>query len=137
MQLKYLGPRDAVWVAPYGEHVRGGIVDYPDAFAADLIATSRRQQFAVVGAERRDNVKSAAEAMAHAAEDPDLQLALAAKMAIDEGNVTRSGKPTVEAMSEILDRGLTAAERDRAVRLIAAYARSLPAGERCGTDEKE
>ena len=45
MQIKYLGPGDWVNVAPYGQHTKDRVKDYPDDFGAELLATSRRQKF--------------------------------------------------------------------------------------------
>lgn len=53
MKVRYLGPRQSVWVAPFGVHVAGEIKDYPEEFARDLVATSRRQQFEMVESSRR------------------------------------------------------------------------------------
>ena len=48
MKLRYEGPRDSVGVAGYGEHAKGQVVDYPDDFVAELLATSVRQRFTAV-----------------------------------------------------------------------------------------
>jgi len=41
----YLGPSKYVRVAPYGEHYKDAVVEYPESFAEDLIESSRKQQF--------------------------------------------------------------------------------------------
>jgi hypothetical protein len=48
MLIMYLGPREEIELPPYGKHLRGTSKDYPDAFATELIATSKRQMFEVV-----------------------------------------------------------------------------------------
>ena len=48
MKIKYLGPSASINVAPFGPHARGEEKEYPDDFGADLIATSKKQQFEVV-----------------------------------------------------------------------------------------
>ncbi len=45
MKIKYTGPADAVNVVGYGPHLRGEIREYPDEFAAGLLASSVRQRF--------------------------------------------------------------------------------------------
>ena len=49
MQVKYIGPMDAVRVGEYGKHEKGEIKDYPPDFAKQLLATSSKQQFELVG----------------------------------------------------------------------------------------
>lgn len=49
MKIKYLGPSSSVNVAPYGPHPKGQVVDYPDDFAEELLATSKKQRFTSVG----------------------------------------------------------------------------------------
>jgi hypothetical protein len=44
-RIKYNGPSESINVEPYGRHVRGTVKEYPDDFAVDLIATSRKQKF--------------------------------------------------------------------------------------------
>lgn len=44
----------------------------------------------------------------------DISVDVACLQAVDAGRVTTSGKPTVEAIEEILGRNITAAERDEA-----------------------
>jgi len=48
MKIIYLGPCDRVNVAPHGEHFRDQVKEYPDAFAAELLDTSKKQKFEVV-----------------------------------------------------------------------------------------
>jgi hypothetical protein len=45
MKIIYHGPQDKVNVAPYGEHFKGQVKEYPDPFGRELLETSRRQQF--------------------------------------------------------------------------------------------
>jgi len=45
MKIKYLGPSGSVNVVPYGSHVKGQTVDYPDSFAEELLSTSKKQRF--------------------------------------------------------------------------------------------
>lgn len=45
MDIVYLGPYESVNVAPYGDHRKGQLKQYPDEFGADLIATSRKNRF--------------------------------------------------------------------------------------------
>jgi len=52
MKIKYLGPRAAVEVAPFGPHGIGEIKDYPDEFAEELLKTSKRQEFEAVAARK-------------------------------------------------------------------------------------
>jgi len=49
MKLKYKGPGAYVMVAGFGRHDRKEIKDYPDEVAEELLATSKRQKFQVVG----------------------------------------------------------------------------------------
>lgn len=57
MKIKYLGPGSFVNVDPYGQHDKNEIKEYPDEFAAELILTSKKQQFAPAdaGNETGDN----------------------------------------------------------------------------------
>jgi len=48
MQVKYCGPRKEIIVAPYGPHRKGDVKEYPDDFAEELMATSKKQQFEAV-----------------------------------------------------------------------------------------
>lgn len=48
MEIRYEGPCSMVNVAPFGAHVRGMVKTYPDDFGAELLRTSKRQQFTVV-----------------------------------------------------------------------------------------
>jgi len=52
--------------------------------------------------------------------DPEKELVAAAKMAIDNGDVTGGGKPEVKAMEEILGRSVSAGDRDRAYEQLTA-----------------
>lgn len=45
MKIKYLGPRDQVIVAPYGQHWQGEIKDYPDKFGEELLASMKTNRF--------------------------------------------------------------------------------------------
>ncbi len=47
MRVKYLGPSPEVNVAPYGPHSKGEAKEYPDEFGGELLATSKKQKFAV------------------------------------------------------------------------------------------
>lgn len=49
MKIKYLGPMNRVIVAPYGDHFKDQVKDYPKEFGEELLATSLKQQFEVVG----------------------------------------------------------------------------------------
>lgn len=49
MKIKYLGPSESVNVAPYGPHRKGEEKDYPDEFAEELLATSKKQKFKAAG----------------------------------------------------------------------------------------
>lgn len=58
MQIKYLGPMEKVDVAPYGEHRKGKVKEYPDEFGEELLATSKKQKFeAIKGASIRKGAK--------------------------------------------------------------------------------
>ncbi len=46
--IRYLGPGGSVMVHPYGRHAKDQEKEYPDDFATELLATSRRQRFEVV-----------------------------------------------------------------------------------------
>lgn len=48
MKIIYVGPSDKVNVPPYGSHGKGETKDYPEEFARELLATSRRQKFEAV-----------------------------------------------------------------------------------------
>lgn len=52
------------------------------------------------------------------AADADQALVMAAQQAMEDGSVTASGKPTVEAMEAILGYDITAADRDRAYAIL-------------------
>ena len=49
MEVKYCGPRDEIEVAPYGPHRKDAVEEYPDDFARELLATSKKQRFEAVG----------------------------------------------------------------------------------------
>ena len=49
MKIKYLGPSKKVNIPPFGEHLQHQVKTYPDDFAKDLLATSKKQQFKKVG----------------------------------------------------------------------------------------
>jgi len=51
MKVKYLGPRDAVNVEPYGPHKKNEVKEYPGDFARELLATSVKQRFEAVSAD--------------------------------------------------------------------------------------
>ena len=103
MKLKYLGPRDQVLVEPYGRHWQDKVKEYPDDFAEALLATSVRQKFEAVGMPEQKETEP---------EEDDVMSA--AKAAIAVGEVTKSGRPKVEAIEEMLGRDITAADRDEA-----------------------
>lgn len=48
MKIKYLGPGSSVNVGPYGQHNKNEVKNYPDEFAKELLATSKKQKFEVV-----------------------------------------------------------------------------------------
>lgn len=48
MKLKYIGPLVAFSHAEYGHHVQGMVKEYPDDFAEELLATTKRQIFEVI-----------------------------------------------------------------------------------------
>lgn len=48
MDVIYLGPSESVNVAPFGDHRKGQLKQYPDEFGADLIATSKKNKFEAV-----------------------------------------------------------------------------------------
>ena len=52
MKIKYLGPSPEVNVAPYGPHRKDEDKDYPDEFAEELLATSKKQHFKAVEKEQ-------------------------------------------------------------------------------------
>jgi hypothetical protein len=45
MKIKYLGPSPSVIVAPFGEHKKDEIKEYPKVFGEELLATSQKQKF--------------------------------------------------------------------------------------------
>ena len=45
MWIKYLGPSESVNVEPYGPHRKDEAKEYPDEFAEELLATSKKQKF--------------------------------------------------------------------------------------------
>jgi hypothetical protein len=45
MQVKYLGPGAWVNVGTYGRHNKDQVKPYPDGFAEELLATSKRNQW--------------------------------------------------------------------------------------------
>jgi len=45
VRIRYEGPCDKVNVAPYGEHAKGQVKEYPEDFAKELIKTSEFQKF--------------------------------------------------------------------------------------------
>ena len=53
--IKYLGPSESVNVPPMGTHRQGEEKEYPDDFAADLIATSKKQKFEAVEKQLTEN----------------------------------------------------------------------------------
>jgi len=48
MKIKYLGPSPVVKIAPYGDHRKDEVKDYPDEFGEDLLATSKKQKFEAI-----------------------------------------------------------------------------------------
>jgi hypothetical protein len=62
MRIKYLGPSPSVIVEPYGPHRQDEEKEYPDAFGAELLATSKKQRFEAVDA-GGDSDRKAAEEM--------------------------------------------------------------------------
>ena len=103
MKIKYLGPAESVNVEPHGPHRQGEVKDYPADFGEDLLATSKKQQFELVGDSGRDSPPPNGD-----------ELTEAATAAVAAGKVTADGKPEVKAMEEILGRNITEADRDRA-----------------------
>ena len=57
MKVKYLGPNDYCDVAPHGRHFKGKTEEYPDDFAKELVATSKRQKFKAVGQPKSETKK--------------------------------------------------------------------------------
>lgn len=49
MKLKYKGPGSHVMVAGFGRHDKNEVKDYPDEAAEELIETSIRQKFQIIG----------------------------------------------------------------------------------------
>jgi len=48
LRIFYGGPRDSIEIAGFGRHMREEIKPYPDAFARELVKTSRRQVFRIM-----------------------------------------------------------------------------------------
>jgi len=72
MRVKYLGPRDQVFVPPYGRHWKDKIEPYPDEFAEDLVATSKKNKFEFANDEEGlDNESETAAASDDLAVAPD------------------------------------------------------------------
>jgi hypothetical protein len=63
-KIKYNGPSESINVEPYGRHARGTVKEYPDDFAVDLIATSRKQKFERVEADGGQNHRASESAVA-------------------------------------------------------------------------
>lgn len=116
MEIRYDGPRQSIGIAGYGWHKRGEIRTYPDDFGHDLIATNPRSRFVEIP-ETEGKTVDGGEAVGS-----DQELILAASEAIAAGNVTKGGKPAVDAMEKILGRDITAADRDRAWAALAGQA---------------
>lgn len=98
MKIRYLGPRTEVNVAPFGKHQLNDVKNYPDDFAKELMETSSRQRFEVV-----DGGPDEATA------DEILE---AVEKVIKAGDVTSGGKPKVEAIEAILNKKVSAQDRD-------------------------
>jgi len=45
MKIKYLGPSSSVNIGGYPSQKKGEIVDYPDEFGIELVATNKKQKF--------------------------------------------------------------------------------------------
>lgn len=58
MLIRYLGPREEIDLPPYGRHSRGQSKDYPEGFAKELMATSRRQVFELVVEKKAEKAES-------------------------------------------------------------------------------
>jgi hypothetical protein len=58
-RIKYLGPSASVNIEPFGSHARGQEKDYPDDFAAELLATSRKQRFEMAPVQSRGRQEAA------------------------------------------------------------------------------
>ena len=56
MKIKYLGPSDSVEVGGFGPHLRGEVKDYPEEAGRELLATSKRQQFAEIRGRKAGDV---------------------------------------------------------------------------------
>lgn len=69
MHIRYDGPMSWVIVEPFGPHKQGEVKDYPEACALDLLATSKKQKFTVIGEEGKKDPASQA-AQAEAGQDP-------------------------------------------------------------------
>lgn len=103
MKIKYLGPSPSVNVGGFGPHFKGKVENYPKEVGEELIKTAKKQEFEAVGGGKPDVAPATPE-----------EILEAAKAAIEAGDVTQSGKPTVEAIEEILGKDVTASERDEA-----------------------
>jgi hypothetical protein len=49
VKVIYEGPQSGVNVHPYGKHQKSMEKEYPESFAKELINTSLKQQFKIVG----------------------------------------------------------------------------------------
>lgn len=59
MLIMYNGPREEIDLPPHGKHKRGEVKDYPEAYALDLLATSKRQLFAEIVIETKEKEEAA------------------------------------------------------------------------------
>jgi len=59
MNIKYLGPSPEVNVASYGPHRKDAVKEYPDDFAEELLATSKKQKFELVHDDTGEEVEVA------------------------------------------------------------------------------
>lgn len=106
MKIKYLGRRqpdgalvgDSVEVGDFGRHLRGEVRDYPDEAGRELLATSHKQQFAVIeepGQEAQKGPTAVAEAQAIAEAAPGPETPTATATGPETGK--KGGKPKGKA----------------------------------------
>ena len=100
MKIKYLGPPPEVNVAPYGPHKQDEVKEYPDEFAEDLLATSKKQHFEAIEHKQGGKGESPSTGSGSRAESKDEQPQAPSPSVVSSGSNDSGPKGEIEAVSE-------------------------------------
>jgi len=119
MQVKYLGPSGEVNVVPYGPHRKGDVEEYPDDFAEELLATSKKQKFKAVGGRSEPEPESESETEEKEGEaESEPEAAIEPELTIDDMTVA-------EIKAELDVRGVEYDDKARKAELFELYKSSI------------